>query len=134
LPNRKRFTYYIKAKPRCSHWTGRTESDSKSKSRRRAASSAAFDSNVNEVLAVASSIASMADRDVRDRYHSLVDISFERRLTPMERFELERIDARLDAEDRDANIEALDREWESERADLLDSIEDILTKLSHSTR
>jgi hypothetical protein len=71
----------------------------------------------------------MADRDVRQRYHDLVDKGMGGELTALERFELERIETRLDAEDRDPQIEARDREWEVERSKLLDSIEDLLTRL-----
>lgn len=71
----------------------------------------------------------MADRDARDRYHQLIDTRFERALTTLERFELERIEARLDAEDRDPFMEARYRQWETERSALLESIEDLVTKL-----
>lgn len=71
----------------------------------------------------------MADRAVRHRYHELVDQRLGSELTVLERFELERIEARLDAEDRDPQIEARDRQWELERTQLLASIEDLLLKL-----
>jgi len=71
----------------------------------------------------------MADREIRERYHRLVDKSIESDLTPLERFEMERIETRLDAEDRDPEIEANDRMWELERAELLDAIEDLLIRL-----
>lgn len=41
-----------------------------------------------------------------------MDRGFESELTALERFELERIEARLDAEDSDPQIEARDRQWE----------------------
>jgi hypothetical protein len=47
----------------------------------------------------------------------------------LERFELERIETRLDAEDEDPRIEARDRQWEMERTQLLESIQDLLLKL-----
>jgi uncharacterized protein (DUF433 family) len=81
------------------------------------------------VLAVASRIASMADRDVRQRYHDLADKSLRNGLTVLERFELERIEARLDAEDRDPRIDAQDRKWELERTELLESIQNLLIRL-----
>jgi hypothetical protein len=71
----------------------------------------------------------MADREVRERYHQIVDERQDRHLTALERFELERIEARLDAEDRDPQIEARNRQWELERTELLESIEDLLVKL-----
>lgn len=83
----------------------------------------------NEAQAVASRIASMADREVRQLYHELVDKRLESELTVLERFELERIEARLDAEDRDPQIEARNCQWETERTELLQSIEDLLLKL-----
>jgi hypothetical protein len=82
-----------------------------------------------EVLAVASRIASMADREVRQRYHELVDKRLVSELTVLERFELERIETRLDAEDEDPRIEARDRQWEMERTQLLESIQDLLLRL-----
>jgi len=83
----------------------------------------------SEALTVASRIASMADREVRQRYHELVDKDLGSGLTVLERFELERIEARLDAEDRNPQIEARDRQWETERTELLQSIEDLLLEL-----
>jgi hypothetical protein len=82
-----------------------------------------------EVLAVASRIAVMADREVRQRYHELVDKRLVSELTVLERFELERIETRLDAEDRDPKIEERDRQWAMERTQLLESIDDLLLKL-----
>jgi hypothetical protein len=77
----------------------------------------------------ASRIASMADREVRQRYHELVDKGLESQLATTERFELERIETRLDAEDRDPQIEVRERQWELERTQLLESIEDLLMRL-----
>jgi hypothetical protein len=71
----------------------------------------------------------MPDRDAIQRYHSLIDKKLVSSLTPTERFELERIETRLDAVDRDPVIEARDREMEAERARILDSIQTLLTKL-----
>ena len=42
---------------------------------------------------------------------------------------MERIETRLDTEDRDQEIEANDRKWELERVKLLESIEDLLSSL-----
>jgi hypothetical protein len=83
--------------------------------------------HVQKVIALASRIASMSDQDVRERYHELID---ERpRLSPLERFELERIEARLDAEDRDAQLEVRERKWREDRAELINSVEKLLVKL-----
>jgi len=70
----------------------------------------------------------MPDREAAKRYHELVDKQLETLLTPAERFELERIEARLDANDRDPLIEAQDRSWEADRERLLDSIGTLLAR------
>ena len=82
-----------------------------------------------EILSVASRVASMPDGDATQRYHRLIDKQLIAPLTPTERFELERIEARLDAGDRDPVIEAQDRQMEAERARILESIHTLLTKL-----
>ena len=91
----------------------------------------AMDSNLasRKVLALASKIESMEDCDIRQRYHELVDKRMGGPLTAMERFELERIEIRLDEADRDLDLEARDREWELERSKLLDSINDLVMTL-----
>lgn len=86
-------------------------------------------SNVREILSVASRVASMPDREAIQRYHSLIDKQLDAALTPAERFELERIETRLDATDRDPQIEARDRELEAERTRVLDSIHTLLARL-----
>src|ERR1035438_9977404 len=65
----------------------------------------AIASNIREVLSVASKVASMPDREAIQRYHDLIDKKLVTSLTPTERFELERIEPRLDAGDRDPLIE-----------------------------
>ena len=86
-----------------------------------------INSEAQKVLALASHIASMSDRQVRERYHELVD----KRpgLNALGRFELERIETRLDAEDRDAQLEARERHWRDERVELINSVEELLAKL-----
>ncbi len=71
----------------------------------------------------------MPDREAMQRYHSLIDKKLLASLTPTERFELERIEARLDAADRDPAIEARDHEMNIERKRILDSIHTLLAKL-----
>lgn len=90
------------------------------------------DARIREVLELASRIAELPDREVRQRYHELVDARFVRDLTTLERFELERIVARLDAEDADPALEAREGEWETNRRQLLDSVEDLLIRLRSS--
>lgn len=62
------------------------------------------------------------------RYHDLVDLSFERSLEYTERFELERIEARLDYEDKDEfeRTTAIREAWERERSELVASLERLL--------
>lgn len=86
-------------------------------------------SNVREILSVASKVASMPDREAMQLYHDLVDKELVSSLTPAERFELERIEARLDASERDTEIETRNHEMETERARILDSIRTLLAGL-----
>lgn len=69
----------------------------------------------------------MSDRQVREKYHELVDKRPD--LNALERFELGRIEARLDAEDRDPQLEAREGRWQEERTKLLGSVEELLTRL-----
>ena len=85
--------------------------------------------NENEdLVAVLDRVATMSDQQVRERYHQLLDRG-RGNLSPLDRFELERIEARLDAEDRDPVLEARERQWQEERTKLLDSVEQLLAKL-----
>jgi hypothetical protein len=78
-------------------------------------------------MALASRIAVMEDQEVRDRYHELVDKRND--LDALGRFELERIEGRLDAEDRDPVLEERRRQWQEQRTELVNSIADLLAKL-----
>lgn len=89
----------------------------------------AIASNIRDILSVASRAASMPDREAIQRYHALIDKSLVMSLSPTERFELERIEARLDAGDRDPLVEKRNREMATERARILDSIHTLLAKL-----
>ena len=82
---------------------------------------------VQKVIALASRVASMGDHQIRERYHELVDKH--PTLNALERFELERIEARLDAEDRDPRLEARERQWQEERVELINSVEELLGRL-----
>lgn len=86
-------------------------------------------SNVREILSVASRIASMPDREAIERYHCLMDKKLTGFLNPTEIFELERIETRLDAADRDYDLEARDREMELDRGRILESIHTLLAQL-----
>lgn len=81
-----------------------------------------------DLVAVLNRVATMSDQQVRERYHQLLDRG-RGNLSPLDRFELERIEARLDAEDRDPVLEARERQWQEERTKLLDSVEQLLAKL-----
>jgi GTP1/Obg family GTP-binding protein len=85
-----------------------------------------------EVQKVIARIKSMSDHQVRERYHELVDKRPD--LNALERFELERIEAHLDAEDRDPQLEAREREWQEERVQLLNSVEELLFRGARGIR
>jgi hypothetical protein len=91
--------------------------------------SSATASNIREILSVASRVASMPDREAIQRYHNLIDKGLLAPLSLSERFELERIEARLDAGQRDPLVEKRNREMAAERARILDSIHTLLAKL-----
>jgi len=80
-----------------------------------------------KVQQLASKIQSMPEREVEERYHELIDKR--PNLSSIERFELDRINARLDAEDFDPEQEGRKTERERERVDLLKSIEALLERL-----
>ncbi len=91
--------------------------------------SRAVAANIRQILSVASTVASMPNREAMQRYHELVDKELVYSLTPSERFELERIEARLDAGERDTKIEVQNKRMEAERARILDSIQTLLAGL-----
>ena len=95
----------------------------------RRAPHASLDPEPTEALKVAFRVASMPDREARDRYHELVDKSIDQRLSTLESFELERIETRLDAEDRDAALDADNLRWDFERQELIQGIEALVRKL-----
>lgn len=125
--NYRRFTQF--SRPRSCGPQKRRLGSLPSDESKQAPISAAAAGNIREVLAVANKVASMPDREAAQRYHELVDKQIGEPLAAAERFELERIEARLDAGDRDPVIEARDREWEADRTRLLDSIDLLLTSL-----
>jgi len=67
---------------------------------------------------------------LRNRYHELVDKRLLGALDFAELFELERIDARLDAEDQDeeACLTVVQDDWQRERSELVASIERLLAR------
>jgi len=84
----------------------------------------------NKAVEIASRIEAMPIGQVRELYHELVDKK--PNLSSTERFEFERVKARLDAEDFDADLEARNREWERRQKEVLDSIEGLLDRLRAS--
>ncbi len=84
----------------------------------------------NRAVEIASQIEAMPLEQVRELYHDLIDKRPD--LSAAERFELERVKTRLDAEDFDADLEARNREWERRQKEVLDSIEDLLDRLRAS--
>jgi hypothetical protein len=84
----------------------------------------------NKAVEIASRIEAMPIGQVRELYHELVDKK--PILSSTERFEFERVRARLDAEDFDAEQEARNRAWERRQKEVLDSIEDLLDRLRAS--
>jgi hypothetical protein len=84
----------------------------------------------NKAVEIASRIEAMPIDQVRELYHELVDKR--PNLSSGERFEFERVKARLDAEDFDAEQDARNRTWEQKRRAVLDSIEDLLDRLRAS--
>jgi len=80
-----------------------------------------------DVVEVASSVETMSADRVLERYHELADKA--PNLSLLERFELERIKARLDADDMDLGQEARNRDRDRRRTELLNSIEDLIDQL-----
>ena len=80
-----------------------------------------------DVVELASNVEAMSGDRVLERYHELIDLR--PNLSLLERFELERIEARLDADDIDLGQEARNRDWDRRRTQLLDSIEDLIDRL-----
>ena len=78
-------------------------------------------------MEVASSVETMSADRVLERYHELADKA--PNLSLLERFELERIKARLDADDMDLGQEARNRDRDRRRTELLNSIEDLIDQL-----
>lgn len=82
----------------------------------------------DEAKAIEDRVQAFSQNELHARYHDLVDQRFERSLEYTERFELERIEARLDFEaTHDLEVvAALGQAWERERRDLVASLERLL--------
>jgi len=71
----------------------------------------------------------MDENEVLDRYHELIDKRLTDELNYRESFELDRIEARLNAEDETElrDLRATQEEWQRERLELVSSIERLLS-------
>lgn len=92
-----------------------------------ALSNAVESGETKKVVELASRIGTLSLEQVRERYHELIDKRPD--LSSIERFELNRIKTRLDAEDVDPEQELRDREWERRRNQVLNSIENLIDRL-----
>lgn len=84
-----------------------------------------------EASAIILKAATLSEDQLLARYHELVDQRFERPLDYKERFELERIEARLDAacEADMERVAAARGAWETDRTKLISSLEQLLADL-----
>jgi hypothetical protein len=83
-----------------------------------------------DAQAIEDRVRTFSENELLVRYHDLVDQRFERPLEYTERFELERIEARLDFEAGDElkHVTAERRSWEGERGELVASLERLLSE------
>jgi hypothetical protein len=81
-----------------------------------------------DARAIEDRVQAFSQNELHARYHDLVDQRFERLLEYTERFELERIEARMDFEAKDdlEVVASLGQAWERERNELLASLERLL--------
>ncbi|MGO4882799.1 MAG: hypothetical protein ACLP59_18565 [Bryobacteraceae bacterium] len=84
----------------------------------------------NDAQAIVDDVKALDTDQLHDRYHELVDKRLQGELDFTELFELERIEARLDAQDQDeaAHLTILREDWSRERADLIASVERLLAR------
>ena len=101
-------------------------------------SSRTFRTNLAEVVSEArdsdathidANVRNMDENEVLDRYHELIDKRLTDELNYRESFELDRIEARLNAEDETElrDLRATQEEWQRERLELVSSIERLLS-------
>jgi hypothetical protein len=88
----------------------------------------------NTVQSIVSVVNGFPPDELLGRYHELVDKRLAGTIDFLEGFELERIEARLDAEDRggDPRAETLHKEWEQRQEAVLSSIEHLIGRLRAS--
>jgi hypothetical protein len=89
----------------------------------------------NDAQAIVDLVKALAPDQLGERYHELVDKRLLGTLDFTEFFELERIEARLDTEDRDetARLTVLEEDWRRERNELVASIEHLLARFKASS-
>jgi hypothetical protein len=83
-----------------------------------------------DAWAIEHRVQALCTEELLFRFHELVDRRIQGALTYTEYFELERIEARLDVEDRDELDHLTDRQdsWALERRELVTSIEQLLAR------
>jgi hypothetical protein len=89
-----------------------------------------FEPKLNEdARAIENRVQAFSTEELLTRYHELVDKRFEGQLPYTEYFEIERIEALLDAEDQGeiSRMTALQHDWRRERSQLVASIERLLS-------
>ena len=98
----------------------------------------ASESRLNEdAVAIESRVQEFSDEELLARYHELIDKRLdEGKLSYMELFELERLEARLDLADQGDVDRLLESEgrYERERRELLESIENLVAGLTRPGR
>ena len=84
----------------------------------------------HEAQTIVDQVKALAPDQLHDRYHELVDRRLLGPLDFIELFELERINARLDAQDQDedARLTVVQDDWRRERSELVASIEHVLAR------
>lgn len=83
-----------------------------------------------DVEVIEGQVQSLSADQLLDRYHELVDRRLDGGIRFRESFELDRIEARLDADDQDepGRLKVLQDDWQRERDALVTSIESLLTR------
>jgi len=94
-----------------------------------------FEPKLNEdARAIENRVRAFSTEELLARYHELVDKRLEGQLRYTEYFEIERIEAHLDAEDQSevSRMNALQHNWHRERSHLVASIERLLAQFETS--
>jgi hypothetical protein len=83
-----------------------------------------------DARAIENRVHALSADELLARYHELVDKRLEKQLLYTEYFELDRINARIEAEDQSEvkRLTALEESWRQERSQLVGSIERLLAR------